>query len=190
MHALNDGFKTLLDPTQFEPVPRKHRLDRNACLCDHRFYRDVFGQSFMFNHHLPTKPEDAAYLSRCAARLMASLQGTDAVLGVMLVSDTMPAHRIEPLVAALGRLGRHFVLVIQVRPHPSAAGLPPSKRTIWLACSPDYASVQLLVSGPSVGTRFADVADNEALEGLLLQLRVVRHAAVHIQKGNARWWQS
>ena len=80
IHCLEDRFETLLDRSQFEPVPVADRPDPDYYRCHHRFYRDRFGVPYVFNHHDVWTDEGHAYLTRCVDRFLAVAEGPEPVL--------------------------------------------------------------------------------------------------------------
>lgn len=67
-HCLTDDFFMFLDRSQYEPVPISQRPSPEFYRCHHKFYRDHFGVSFVFNHNDAAEEPDYQYYIRCVTR--------------------------------------------------------------------------------------------------------------------------
>jgi hypothetical protein len=108
LDMLGDGFAGFLDPAE-------HETDGPG-RCRHLAYRRRFGIDRVFNHHDPTRPEDAAYLRRCVRRFREVTGGADKTLLLMIniEAPVTPAlfARLCEAVEALGP--RNTLLCINV----------------------------------------------------------------------------
>jgi hypothetical protein len=109
LDMLEDDFARFLDPGEHERGDAHGR-------CRHRFYRERFGVDWVFNHHDPTQPQDAAYLLRCVDRFRAATGGMDKTL-LLMVNIEAPVRQDQfgRLCEAVERLGpRNTLLCINV----------------------------------------------------------------------------
>jgi glycosyltransferase involved in cell wall biosynthesis len=173
-HALADDFKVFLDPAQFEPVPPEQRLDLASNRCDHKFYRERFGQRFLFNHHSPDQANDQAYFQRAVERFKAALVGAQPCLLLMVAQEPFHEARYRAVLDALNARGaNYFLLMVNfvVRPVVDEA----FDRVVTLASAPKFLALELAVSGRSDGVAFANPADTAALARVLKTFRVRTH---------------
>ncbi|WP_419825642.1 DUF1796 family putative cysteine peptidase [Sphingomonas sp.] len=77
LDILDDDFRHFLDPAEHERGGEPGR-------CRHRSYQARFGVEWVFNHHDPTRPEDARYFRRCVDRFRAVTGGPDKTLLLMI----------------------------------------------------------------------------------------------------------
>jgi len=171
-HALHDGFKTFLDPTQFEPVPPEQRTHPQHMLCHHRFYRDRFGVQHVFNHRSPEKPEVAAYLARAAERLLARMARDERTLFVIMGLGWCNPERYQALRRTLKAMAPSSALLILHLVHqPTTRGGP---RVGVRLAEPDCVALNLQVFQPSDGVVFTDTRDTAMLDGILRSLDVAQ----------------
>jgi hypothetical protein len=174
-HVLADDFKTFLDPAQFQPVALEDRVDPHSNRCHHRFYRENFGQQFMFNHHSPDQAQDLAYFQRAVQRFRHALGAQQPSLLLMVSQDPYRPQRYAPVLAALEAMGANCCLVLVnfvVRPVLDEA----LERVLTLTRSPRFVVFELAVSGRSDGVAFADPQDASRLAQLLRSFSVQTHA--------------
>lgn len=122
-HALRDDFATLLDRSQYRPIPLEQRVggpDVNRV--DHAYYRSEHGVASVFNHHDVHLDEGHAYLERCVERLRDQLRAETHKTFVMFRrARTMRARDIIELQQALAERTTNFRLcVFAVSPRLSA----------------------------------------------------------------------
>jgi hypothetical protein len=113
-HCIEDDFRLLLDPSQYEPVPIAERAaGPTANRVQHRYYRDVLGVEHVFNHHDVHLPEDHAHFVRAVERFRAALASDGPKLFVMHrwhVSTSL--DQLEPLRQVLAGRSRNYRLVV------------------------------------------------------------------------------
>lgn len=188
LHALEDRFRTFLDPSQYEVVADADKVDPSANLCEHRFYREVYGVRFVFNHHNPTQAKDAQYFARCVSRFEAQLAAAApsgsaeggagaSLLLVMMTYEAVTPEQALALRRALGAAATGcFLLVLRLRVvrDPAVA----SRMTgayLPVDTGPHHAVLDFCVRAPSDGLVFPYAEDNDALEHLLSAFKVRRH---------------
>jgi hypothetical protein len=173
-HALADDFKSFLDPTQFEPVPIEQRVDPHSNRCDHKFYRDKFGQRFLFNHHSPDQADDLAYFQRAVVRFRQALCAPQPCLLLMVDQEPFKEARYQAVIAALNARGANYFLLLVnfvVKSGPDHY----LERVTTLAASPHFLALELAVSARSDGVAFANPQDTVSLAKLLKNYRVKQH---------------
>jgi len=186
-HALKDNFRCFLDSSQFVPVPDADKVDMSANQCDHRYYREVFGQRYMFNHHRPDQPRDAAHFQRSVQRFCQRMTDRNRrLLLLMLTYEHMPNGRLQPVLDALPSEGATwFLLVVQLRVVPGVE-VAATEPTLVLGRGVCHALVQMPVSAHSDGLTFANAADNARLENLIQSFKVTVHSRPAVARPG--WW--
>jgi hypothetical protein len=186
LHALQDGFRTFLDASHFEVVDAADKVDPHANVCEHRYYRQRFGVRYLFNHHNPTAPTDAAYFARCVQRFQAQMaaataadgRGNDAVAPCLLVLmsyEPVAPAQVLAMRQALGAAAPGcFVLVLQLRVVRDVAAQLAGAYALADAGS-HHAILNFCVRAPSDGLVFPYAEENDALAQLLNAFSVRRH---------------
>ncbi|MBA9070400.1 hypothetical protein FHR71_004166 [Methylobacterium sp. RAS18] len=67
-HCISDKFDKFLDQKYYKPIAVADRMHAHANLCDHSYYKENYGVSYLFNHRDPTLVEDFEYYKRCVDR--------------------------------------------------------------------------------------------------------------------------
>jgi hypothetical protein len=111
-HAFGDDFRSLLDRSQYRPVPPEQRVDGpDVNRVDHAFYRERHGVAFVFNHHDVHLDEGHAYLVRCVERLRAQLSApTHKTFLLFRRAETTRVEEIVALQRALASRTTNFRL--------------------------------------------------------------------------------
>ena len=149
-HALADDFKIFLDPLQYEPVPPELREDPNSNRCEHKFYRDKFGQRFLFNHHSPDQATDTAYFQRAVDRFRLVLSASQPCLLLMVAQEPFREARYRAVVEALdARNANYFLLFVNFVVKSEMGNA--QERVVKLASSARFLAVELAVTSRSDG---------------------------------------
>lgn len=164
-HCIGDDFRTLLDRSQYRPIPLSDRKNIQYERCEHLYYREKFGIRRMFNHHDVWTDDDYFYLDRCVRRFrQVCKQGP--VLGVQIRADHLWDARDE-FAETIGCLDQYCeqitLCVITIKPQ-SATGAAPDITCI------ETSGRHSLHELRSVGQWYATSCEIPADEQILLEL--------------------
>lgn len=167
-HCIEDDFASLLDRSQYEPVPPEARQTPGANLCHHAGYRQRFGLQFVFNHHLPSEDKDHAYFQRGVERFRQVLKSPHWKLFVMVSPVGVTLPHIERLLAALEAATSNFVLLgLHFRVADAAAANAPLETLTTTRLRHNVLAAELRVARASTGVSFPSAHDNLLLDRFL-----------------------
>jgi hypothetical protein len=157
-HCVNDGFRMLLDRSQYVQVDKEGH-------CSHTFYSAQFDRPIIFNHHNVTQEQHYMHFVRSADRFRRLLAGTGGKL-FLCVSEPSRAtdQKIEAVSDAISARTADAQMVV-VRVYPETAGKPTMSqdREIGMAAVFDFSASSRWVNGLT----FRNDTDNKAIEEIL-----------------------
>lgn len=175
-HILRDNFTLFLDAAQYEPVPIEQRMQTEANLCEHRFYREHFGIRYFFNHHSPNQPQDYGYFLRAVQRFRGAMANPNPPLLVMISQESFQLSRYLPIMDALNNFGTGYsVLLLQLVVKPDIVTHNLMTSTCLIYHCDNFAVLEISVSCPSNGVEFVNEIDNQLLSEILKSFNVLRH---------------
>lgn len=183
-HMLQDDFGLFLDVSQYQPVPVEQRINVEANLCDHRFYRDQFGMRFLFNHHSPDNAEDHAHFVRAVRRFREAMANSQPLLLLMVVNQIVQLDDYWPLLDALDRYSSDYaLLLLRFRVDEAVVVHGERREPRLLYHDRRFAALEMSFHGRSNGVEFADDEDNQALIRVLRRFNVQSHPRRWFREG-------
>lgn len=164
-HCLHDDFATFLDRRLYEYVPPERRRDGpDVNLCDHAYYRDELGVSFVFNHRNPLEESDYAYVVRCVERFREVARRCPAFLLTTFTSEYYQ-RRFDEISRALRAYAPGAELVYVVVAEAGSRALPVSR---LVSERDSHALVELIPGSPWRPLWFDNPLDDISVLSLIL----------------------